>query len=314
MILRLASSEEAGIHTVQGRRAHLIHRCYGQTGLAEFQQRRLQLLVAGDHAAHPGAAGREPLGHGVHNDQVFIDIPEPGHGGYAELIVVAELPVHLVADQEQIVLLGNVRDHPHFRFAQHHAGGVAGVGDEDGPGVGSDQALDAVPVGVAVALPGIGGQGTDDAAGGVDEGGVVGVVRLGDDDLGVGGQNGQASEKQGLTTTGGHQDIVILQRNTQGTVILLDCLDQAGPTGRCLVGKGMIGKLVDCLVESLGSRQVGLTDVQMVDLLSVLLRLHGKGMEFPHGGRLATIGVNGNLHVCYLHRLLPKAPDFYILS
>ena len=211
------------------------------------------------------------------------------------------------------MLLGDVRDHPHFAFVQHHAGGVAGVGNQDGPGVGGNQALDALPVGIAVALPGVGGQGTDDAAGRVDEGGVVGIVRLGNDDLGIGVQNGQAGEEQSLAAAGGHQNVVVIQRNTQGAVILLDGLNEHRPSGGRLVGQGLVGKVVDCLIEGLGGGQVGLTDVQMIDLLPVLFRLHGKRMELAHGGRLTAVCVNGNLHN-YLLRRLPNAPDFYILS
>ena len=167
LVLGLTGTEEGRIHLVQLRRAHLIYGGHGQPALAEFQQCRLKFLVPGDHAAHPGAAGGEPLGHGVHDHQILVDIPEPSHGGHAEFVVVAELPVDLVADEEQIVFLGNVRNHPHFRLVQHHAGGVARVRNEDRPGVGGNETFDPLPIGVAVALPGIGGQGPDDAAGGV---------------------------------------------------------------------------------------------------------------------------------------------------
>ena len=281
--------------------------------MAEFQQCRLKFLVPGDHAAHPGTAGGEPLGHGVHDHQILVDIPEPSHGGHAEFVVVADLPVDLVADEEQIVFLGNVRNHPHFRLVQHHAGGVARIGNEDCPGVGGNEALDPLPIGVAVALPGIGGQCPDDAAGGVNEGGVVGVIRLGDDDLGVGIQNGQAGEEKCLAAAGGHQDVVVLQGHPQGAVVVPDGLNQLRPSGRGLIGQGFVRKSVHRLVKFRGRGNVRLSDVQVINFLPGPFRLDGQRMEFAHGRGFTTVCVYGNLHT-YLHRQLPDAPDFYILS
>ena len=211
------------------------------------------------------------------------------------------------------MLLGNVRDHPHLALVQHHAGGVAGVGDHNGPGIGGDEAFDALPVGVAVALPGVGGQGTDNTACRVDEGGVVGIVRLGDDDLGIGVQNGQAGKQQCFTAAGSHQNVVVFQLHTQLGVIILNGFNEHRASGRSLVFQSPVREVVDRVIEFHRRGQVRLADVQMVDFLSVLFRLHGKGMELPHGRGLTTVCVNGNLHT-YLHRRPPKTPDFYILS
>mgnify|MGYP002620548968 CR=1 FL=1 len=58
---------------------------------------------------------------------------------------------------------------------------------------------------------------------------------------------------------------------------------------------------------------VVLTDIQMIDFFPGLFRLDGQRMEFAHGRGFTTVCVYGNLHT-YLHRQLPDAPDFYILS
>ena len=116
---------------------------------------------------------------------------------------------------------------------QHHAGGIAGVCDEDGPGVLGDEAFDPFPFGVAVALPGIGGQSPDDAACRMDEGGVVGIVGLRNNDLGIGVQNAEAGQKQRLATAGGDENFLPLQINAKPPVIAPDGVNQYRyPRGR----------------------------------------------------------------------------------
>ena len=133
------------------------------------------------------------------------------------------------------MLLGNIGDHPHFFLGQHHAGGVAGVCDHNGPGILGYQALDALAVGIAVALLRSGGQRTDAAAGSVNEGGVVGIIGLRNDDLRIGIQNAQAGQQQRLAAAGGDQNIVRLQIYTDLAVILADRVDQHRHTGGCFV-------------------------------------------------------------------------------
>ena len=300
-VFLLALTEERRIHRIQRRRADLIDGSNGQTGLAEFQQRRLQLLIPGHNTAHPRAAGGKPLGGGVDDDEVLVDIPEVRHGRHAEFVVVAEFPVNLVADQEQIALLGNVGDHPHFLLVEDNACGVAGVGDQDGAGVLGDQALDALPLGVAVALPRVGGQGTDNAAGRMDEGGVVGVIRLGDDDLGIGVEDAQAGHQQRLTAAGGDEDVVGRQVNPQFVIIAPHSVNEHRHTGRLGIGQRLAVKVPHSVIVSRGRGQVGLSDVQVIDLLALLLGLHGVGMELPHGRGFTPVCVDGYLHN-YLHR------------
>ena len=296
-VLRLGLAEKFRIHGVQRCRANLVNGSHRQTGLAEFQDGVLELQVLGHHAAHPGTAGGEPLGYGINDDQIVIDVVEAGHGGHAELLVVAELPVDLIADQEQVVLLGDVRDHPHLLLVQHHAGGVSGVGNEDGTGVFGNQALDALPLGIAVALPGIGGQGPDHAAGGMDEGGVVGVIGLRDDDLGIGVQNAQAGQEQCLAAAGGDQHIPGLQLHPQALVVAPDGLNELGVAGGSIVGQGLMVKGPDGIVVGRRRSNVRLADVQVIDFLAPLLRGHRQGMKFSHRRGFTAIGIDGNLHL-----------------
>jgi hypothetical protein len=223
------------------------------------------------------------------------------HGRHAEFIVVAEFPVNLVADQEQIALFGDVGNHPHFLLVEDNACGVAGVGDQDGAGVLGDQALDPLPLGIVVALPGVGRQGADNAARRMDEGGVVGVIRFGDDNLGVGVKNAQAGHQQRLAAAGGDEDVVWRQIHPQLVVIAPHCVNEHGHTGRLGIGQGLVVKVPHGIIVSRGRGQVGLADVQVIDFLAFFLRLHGVGMEFPHGRGLTPVCVDGYLHN-YLHR------------
>ena len=222
------------------------------------------------------------------------------HGRHAEFLIVAEFPVNLVANQEQIVLLGNIGNHPHFLLVQHHAGGVAGVGNQDGPGVPGNLAFNPVPLGIAVALPGIGGQRTDDTACGMDEGGVVGIVGLRDDNLGIGVQNAQASQQQCFAAAGGNQHIVGLQADTQTGIVIPDGINQQRISGRGIIGQCLPVEISYGFVVGRRCLQIRLTNVQMINFLSVLLSCNRQRMEFPHRRRLAAIGVNG-----YLHNYLP---------
>ena len=195
------------------------------------------------------------------------------------------------------MLLGNVGNHPHFLLIQHNAGGITGVGDQNGTGIAGDQAFDPLPVGIAVALLGAGVQCTDPATGSMDESGVVGIVGLGDNDLGIRIQNAQAGQQQCFAATGSHQHIPGSQINTQVRIVIPDGVDQPRCTGRSLVGQGLIIEIADSLQVCLRSGQIRLTDIQMVDGLTCFFGLNCQRMELPHGRRLAAVGVDGNFHM-----------------
>jgi len=208
---------------------------------------------------------------------------EAGHGGHTEFFVITEFPVDLIADEEQVVLLGDVCDHPHFLSVQNNAGGVARIGDENGPGILGNQAFDSLPLGIAVALPGIRGQGPDDTACSMDKGGVVGVIGLRNDDLRIGVENAQTGQKQCLATAGGNEDIPGLQVNAQSGIVILYSPDELRISGRGIVGQRLGIVFPHRLKIGAGGCNVRLANVQMVDFLSPLLGSHGQRMELPHG-------------------------------
>ena len=91
--------------------------------------------VAGDKAADASAAGGEALGDGVDEDQVFLTVVKLAER-MQRLAVVGELAVDLVGHEIQIMLHRNIEQHLHLLDGQAGAGGVAGVGHQNGTGAG----------------------------------------------------------------------------------------------------------------------------------------------------------------------------------
>ena len=135
----------------------------------------------------------------------------------------------------------------------------------------------------------------------MDEGGVVGVIRFGDDNLSVGVKNAQAGHQQRLTAAGGDEDVVGRQIHPQLVIIAPHRVDEHGHTGRLGIGQSLAVKIPHGVIVGRGRGQVGLADIQVIDFLSPFLGLHGVGMKFPHGRGFTPVCVDGYLHN-YLHR------------
>ena len=283
-------------HLIQGSGSHLVQGRHGEAGLAVFHGLAQQLMVAAEDAAHSGAAGGEPLGDGVDDDDVFRSIgilPE----GLQGLAGVDELPVSLVPDEEEVVLLGDVAHQALLLRGEDHAGGVAGIGAHNGPGVFVDLGLDLGPVGIPVPLFRRGGDGVDAGAGGVHHGAVVGVEGLGDQDLVSVVQDALEDDGQCLRTTGGDEDLILFKVHVQFIIIGLDGVDQFRyPRGRgVLQDRGL--EVTHCLKELRRGLHVGLADVQMIDLAALGFRCDCVGVELPHRGQTALLYFARKLHV-----------------
>ena len=196
---------------------------------------------------------------------------------------VDELAVGLVADDEQVMLLGDVDHQAHLLGREHRTGGVAGVGAHDGAGVLVDERLDARAVGVAVALLGAGRDGADLRAAGIDHRIVVGVERLGDQDLVVVVEDAVHRDLQCLGASVGDEDIALVKVHVELGIVALDGVDQLGDAGRgCVLQHGQV-EVLDRVEERLGRLDIGLADVQMIDFSSLCLSRHRIGMELAHG-------------------------------
>ena len=295
MILLLLGGKIGRSRGVQGGGAQLIQGGAAQTALADLHGLAHQLLVSGDQGADAGAAGGEALGDGVDDDHVLGHIRELRQADDL-LIAVDELPVHLVGDDKQIMVPGHVGDHPGGFRRQDGAGGVAGIGDEDGLGPGGDLRLDAVPVAIEEALLGGGGDGVDHAARQTGKGVVVGVEGLGDQHLVPLVQNALEDDLQGLAAAVGGQDVPGVQFDAQAPVIPPDRLHVGRDARGGRVGQHGVLEILDGREELLGRLNVRLSDVQVIDLPAAGLCLHGIEMEFTDGRQVAALDLSGKAH------------------
>ena len=181
----------------------------------------------------------------------------------------------------------DVQQHLHLLERQAGAGGVAGVGDHDCLGLRGDAGLEPRAVGVEIALFRLGVQGMDDAAGGGDEGVIVGIERFGDDDLVTVVEQAVGRNLQRLTAAGGDENVRIVQLHANSPIIVLNGGDQRRHAGRCGVGQDRLMERVDRFVQGVGRMHVRLADIQMIDLFACCRSCHCIGMEFTHRGLTA---------------------------
>jgi hypothetical protein len=95
----------------------------------------------------------------------------------------------------------------HLVFGEHGAGGVAGVGEQNGAGMLVDAGLHSLADGEFVALLRGGGDGVDGCAGETDEGVVVGIEGLRHDDLVAVVKDAGHEHLQGLAAAGGDKNV-----------------------------------------------------------------------------------------------------------
>ena len=134
----------------------------------------------------------------------------------------------------------------------------------------------------------------------MDEGGVVGVIGLWDDDLGIGVQNAQAGQEQCLAAAGGDVDLALIEVHIELIVVALDGVDQLGDTGGGSVFEHGLLELADGFKKGGRGLHVGLADVQVIDLDAARLGRHRIGVELTHRGLAAFFDLAGKLHEKFL--------------
>ncbi len=296
-VFRLHLLTVGGGHgTVQRRRSRLVQSRGAKTALADFHGLGNQMLIPGNQRPYPRAAGRETLGHRIDHHHIFCPVFVFQHGmqGFA---AVDNFTVDLVGDQEQVPLPGDIQQQTGFLLRQHRAGGIAGVRDKNRPGLRSDQRLDALPAGKAVAFLRAGGNGTDRPADGPGEGGVVGIEGLRHQDFVPLVQHAGQGQLQRLTAAERGQNVTQRQFHAQGLVIIPHGLQiDVCPGGR-RVGQHVFFKIPHGVKEGRGGGNVGLPDVQMKHFAALCFRLHHIGMEFADGGKSARLYPGGKFHI-----------------
>ena len=126
---------------------------------------------------------------------------------------------------------------------------------------------------------------------------VVGVERLGDEDLVAVVEDALEDDGQGLAAAGGDQDLVLLEGHIQLGIVILDGVDELRHTGGGRVLQDGELEIADGLEILRGRLDIGLADVQVIDLAALFLGGHREGVELPHGGEPALHCFAGKLHV-----------------
>lgn len=174
-----------------------------------------------------------------------------------------------------------------------------------------DQRLDLLPGGVAVALLRLGGNGTDHAAGNVHESGVVGIEGFGEQDLIALVQNTGEYDLQRFAAAVGRHNIIAGDGIAQVDVVIPHSLQIHLHTGRGRIGKYGFAEIPDGVEEGLGGLNVGLADIQVIDLASLCLRRHHVGVKLPDGREFARFDLTGKLHVSDLLSLMVQLLPYH---
>ena len=285
----------ARIHVVEGGRGDLVHGGGGKSALAPLHGLAHELGIVGDDTAHARAAGGEALGDGVDDHHVLLIAGEL-EGAQKRLAGVDKLPVHLVADEEEVVLLRNIQHELELVGREDGAGGVAGVGDKDGAGVLVDAGLDSGTVGVEVALLHLGGDGMHRSPRKGDGGGIVGIEGFGDDDLVPVVEDGGKDHLQSLTAAAGSEDLIAGKLYADALKIAAHRVKIRGYAARGGVGDDFVGVIAQSVEEGGRRLDVGLADVQMIYFDAALLDLVRIGVELAHGGQAAALHFGRKLH------------------
>ena len=181
-------------------------------------------------------------------------------------------------------------------MSQNNAGGVAGVGEHDCAGVFVDKSLELFAESIAITAFGGGGQGANGAACTLDECVVVGVEGFRYDNLAAVVKNAEHQHLQRFAAAGGDKDIALFIVNAEFIVIVLNGFDKHGQTGGRSVFKDGKLKIANRFEICGRGCDIGLTDIQMINLFAVIGCCNGKRMEFTHGGKVACQSLLRDFH------------------
>ena len=195
------------------------------------------------------------------------------------------------------MLLGDVGHETELFLGEDGAGRVAGVREEDGAGVLVDARLDALTDGELVVLLRRCGDRADGRAGQRDERAVVRVERFGDDDLVALVENAAERDLQRLAAAGGDEHLLVGDGRVDLAVVVDDRVDHLGHAIGRGVGQDRLAEVLHGLEVGLGGGNIGLADVQVVELLAFFGSLIGIGRKLAHGREAAFFDLAGKFHV-----------------
>ena len=223
------------------------------------------------------------------------------------LVRIAELAVHFVGDEEEVVPLAEITDLEHLLLGEELAGRVARVADEHGTGLRGHEFLELGNVRDLETFADVGRDGLERDAVEVGEGLVVGVERLHDDDFVAGVGRDLHRHGEGLAARHVDEQLGDLDVDADLLVVLLHHalaeFDQAGGIG--------VGKVVHALalVHHGIERAVGRLDVRSADVEVIHVDTPGLGGvgerdQLADRGCRHSLGLGGNVQGHMLLTLL----------
>ena len=179
---------------------------------------------------------------------------------------VDELAIDLVGDEVELVLLHEIANLAHLLLGIEVTRGVVGVADEDGACLGRDLFLKLLHRRQLEAVLDMRLDGFDHRAAGDSECHIVGITRVGDDDLVARVQTTHIRKHDRLRTAGGDDDLVGREVDTVVGVVAHHLRAQGFETLRGRVGEYILLEVLDRLQGLRRRSYIRLTDVQMIDM------------------------------------------------
>ena len=273
IVLRGIDSGLAENLTKRGRR---------KTGLCQTHGDAVNLFVLGDHATDTGTAGAVALGHGVEQHNVLLKAFEL-HDAEMLLSVVAELAIDLVGKEEEVVLLHYLGNLHQFLFGVEIAGGVVGVANHDGAGARSDGFLKVLDRRQSETGLDVAGDSLDGSVAQFGESVIVGVVGFGNEDFVARVEADGEGKLQGLAAAGGHDNLLGSDMDVVFGIVFDKFLAIGQIASAMAIGQHANLGVGQSLESALGGLDVGLADVEVIDMYSTLLGGVGEGDEFANG-------------------------------
>ncbi|OQC34863.1 MAG: hypothetical protein BWX64_02707 [Acidobacteria bacterium ADurb.Bin051] len=208
--------------------------------------------------------------------------------------VVDELAVDLVGDQEETVLAAERPDRLELGAGVDGAGRVVRVAEDHGPGARGPRPLELGDRRQVEAVLAAGGDGHQPHPRHRREGGVVRVERLDDQDLVAVVAGGEHREEDRLAAAGGGDDLVALERQPDLLVVALQDTQALRGSGRGGVGNDL-GDVDEARPHRGRRGQVGLADVEVVDVDAALARVVGERHQLADRGGGQEAGTMGDL-------------------
>ena len=202
--------------------------------------------------------------------------------------VVAELTVHLVGEEVQVVLLDQTSDLQQLLVGIKITRGVVGVADHDGLGAWCDGLLKFLDGRKSKTRLDVARDGDDLGIAQLGEGIIIGIIRFWDDDLVARVQAHGESHLKGLAATSGDQHLIRGDIDAVTVVVVAECPTIALNTSRVAVFQHAVafGHLVGGIGQSLqcptGGLNVRLTNVEMIYMDTALFGSIRKWNELPN--------------------------------